>query len=194
MNRRVGTKVASLGWLAGCAMALAACGHGPPVASYAPTSDGWTHLCEPKRFVVDFPATPQEGRRELEGANGPLVATTWDAAVGARAYLVEYMEFDDVTSPPEAIIGDMRDHAIGHGRVIDDRPRTGEGWAADDLIVELHPANKQPEVIVMQIRVVLSRQQAFILITAAPTIETDQAAATRFLTSLRYRDAALDCE
>ena len=130
----------------------------------------------------------------LDGANGQLEAVTWDAAAGSRAYLFEYMEFDDVTKPPDEIIGEMREHAVGRGRVIDDRPRTGEGWAADDLIVELHPIDKPSDVGVMQIRIVLSRQQAFLMITAAPHVEDDQAAATRYLTSLRYRDDALDCE
>jgi hypothetical protein len=190
------SKWTSLGLAAACAIALpvGACSHGPPAASYAPLPDGWTHLCEPKRFVVDFPATPQEGRRELEGANGPLVATTWDAAIGARAYLVEYMEFDDVSKPPDEIIDEMREHAVGRGHVIDDRPRRGEGWAADDLIVELRSTHQPTGVVVMQIRIVLSRQQAFLMITAAPSLEADRASATRFLTSLRYRDAALDCD
>src|SRR5207248_8138058 len=143
--------------------------------------------------VVDFPAPPQEGRQTLEGANGPLEAATWTAMLGRRAYLVEYMEYDDVTMPPEQIVASMRADTIKTGRVLDDRPRSGEGWASDDLLVDIPagPNAKPPgtKSYATQVRIVLSRQQAFLLITAAPTLDDDQAAATRFLTSLRHRDA-----
>ena len=176
---------------------LFGCANGPPGASYAPLPDGWTHVCEPKRFVVDFPAPPEEGRQTLNGGNGPLVAATWNAVHGRRAYGVEYAEYDDVTKPPVAIVAEMRARAVGPGRVIDDRPRDGDGWASDDLLIEI-PAgtNASPagtKTFATQVRIVLSRQQLFVLVTAAPTLDDDQADAGRFLQSLRYRDAALDC-
>ena len=186
------SKSKSLGLAAACAtsLSLGACSHGPPAASYAPLPDGWTHLCESRRFVVDFPGQPEEGRRALQGANGPLEAATWSLTSGRRAYLVEYVEYDDVVAPPEEIVARMRADAVRQGRVIDDRPRSGPGWASDDLLVELPMGDK---TYATQVRIVLSRQQLFLLITAAPTMEDDQAWATRFLTSLRYHDAALDC-
>jgi hypothetical protein len=157
--------------------------------------DALVHLCESRRFVVDFPVQPSEGRQTLEGANGPLEAATWSATSRRRAFLVEYVEYDDVTAPPAQIVERMRAEAIHQGNVLDDRPRSGEGWASDDLVVEIPASSPGPvKSFATQVRIVLSRQQLFILITAAPTIDDQQADAARFLTSLRYHDAALECD
>jgi len=177
--------------LAAFAPAFAACAHGPPAARYQPTNDGWTHLCEPNRFVVDLPGAPEEGRKTLEGADGPLVAATWEAIQGRRVYDVEYVEYDDVERSPAEIVGIMRENTVKQGRVVDDRPQSGDGWASDDLLIETNGAEGPRS---MQVRIVMSRQQLWLLITAAPSFEEDQASATRFLQSLRYRDAATECD
>lgn len=177
-----------LGLLFASACLFVACANGPPAARYAPMQDGWTHVCEPNRFVVDFPAPPTEGRETLQGADGPLVAVTWNVIHGQRSYLLEYAEYDDVTRPPAEIVAIMRENVAKHARVLDDRRQSGEGWASDDLLLEDRSHH------MVQVRIVMSRQQLWNLITASRSFEDDQASATRFLQSIGYRDAARDCD
>jgi len=163
---------------------------------YAPLSDGWTHVCEPARFVVDFPSPPEERHEIRDGETGALALATWKSVSGKRTYFLEYSEFDDVSKSPEEVVAAMRADATKGAHVLEDRPRSGEGWAMEDLLFEIPPGTSGPGqtmTFFAQERIVLSRRQIWMMLTIATTIDDDQAGAQRFLRSLSYDVEARRC-